>query len=35
MKNKVYENDYELLYLVSENEDANEVIYEKYAPVID
>ncbi len=35
MKNKIYENDYELLYLVGENEDANEVIYEKYAPVID
>ena len=31
-----YEDDNELIYLVSENsEDANEVIYEKYAPVID
>ena len=35
MKEKVYDNDYELLYLVSENEDANKVIYDKYAPVID
>lgn len=35
MKNK-YENDYELLYLVSENnEEANEMVYKKYKPVID
>lgn len=32
---KEYENDYELLYLISEeNEDANELIYKKYDPVI-
>lgn len=38
MKKKLtnYEDDNELIYLVSENsEDANKVIYEKYAPVID
>ena len=35
MKNKIYDNDYELLYLVSENEDTNRIIYEKYSPVID
>jgi RNA polymerase sporulation-specific sigma factor len=31
-----YENDYELLYLVSENnEDANEIFYKKYKPLIE
>ena len=33
---KEYEDDFELLYLVSENcEEANEKIYKKYEPVID
>lgn len=33
---KEYENDFELLYLVSENnEEANEKIYDKYKPAID
>lgn len=36
LNNLKYENDYELLYLVSENiEEANDLIYEKYRPVID
>lgn len=33
---KVYDNDNELLYLVSENnEDANKILFEKYKPIID
>ncbi len=35
-KTKLYEEDGELLYLVSENnEEANEIIFKKYEPVID
>ena len=31
-----YDNDYELLYLISENnEDASNALYKKYEPVID
>ena len=31
-----YENDYELAYLVSENnEDAKEIFYKKYKPIIE
>lgn len=37
MKNKEYiDNDYELLYLISENnEDAKDLFYEKYKPIIE
>lgn len=36
VKNFDYENDYELLYLISENnEDATNTLFDKYAPVID
>lgn len=36
IKEKEYDNDYELLYMIGENdEDASNLIYEKYKPVID
>ena len=28
------ENDYELIYMISENEDAKEIFFEKYKPFI-
>ena len=36
IKKLEYENDYELLYLISEdNEEANDIIFKKYEPVIE